>query len=375
MSELQHTAKQLRVVAVEAIPIQLSLSQPNNTAMGVVTETTKVIVKITTDTGISGFGEASTFPAYGGGTADAVMSAVAACSPYLRGANPLNYIQISAVLGEIIAREQLALAAIDVALQDIAGKSLGQPIYELYGNNVRESVEVFLIVSGEDPAEVAENARQAKADGFKVVKVKAGFETIEMTIAKIEAIRREVGLGLDITVDANQAWQVDEAIANIKLLEPLSIQSIEQPVLAKDIQGMADVTNATGVQIIADESVWDMEDALQVIKIRGADVLSIRVSKAGGIYNARLILKMARDAGIPCILGSMLETDLGISAALQLAGSVDCKLYASALSHYLMYEASLLEKPLRRKGSTLHIPNEPGLGVTVCEEKIDLHRC
>ena len=119
----------------------------------------------------------------------------------------------------------------------------------------------------------------------------------------------------------------------------------------------------------------DMEDALQVIKIRGADVLSIRVSKAGGIYNARLILKMARDAGIPCILGSMLETDLGISAALQLAGSVDCKLYASALSHYLMYEASLLEKPLRRKGSTLHIPNEPGLGVTVCEEKIDLHRC
>ena len=75
MSELQQTAKQLRVVAVEAIPIQLSLSQPNNTAMGVVTETTKVIVKITTDTGISGFGEASTFPAYGGGTADAVMSA------------------------------------------------------------------------------------------------------------------------------------------------------------------------------------------------------------------------------------------------------------------------------------------------------------
>ena len=136
-----------------------------------------------------------------------------------------------------------------------------------------------------------------------------------------------------------QPWQVDEAIANIKRMEPFFLQSIEQPVAASDIKGMAVVTEATGVRIVADESVWDIEDALKVIKIRGADVLSIRVSKAGGISNARLILNMARDAGIPCILGSMLETDLGISAALQLAASVNCKLYASALSHYRMYDA------------------------------------
>lgn len=375
MRPLPPAPKQLKIVDVEAIPIRLSLSRPNYTAMGVVTESRKVIVKITADTGISGFGEASTFPAYGGGTADAVMGAIAACSPYLKGANPFNHVQISKMLREIVAGEQLALAAIDVALHDIVGKSLGQPIYKLYGNRVRESVEVFLIVSGEGPVEIADNARQAMADGFGVVKVKAGFESIEATIAKIEAIRREVGSGLDITVDANQAWQVDEAIANIKRMEPFFLQSIEQPVAASDIEGMAVVTEATGVRIVADESVWDIEDALKVIKIRGADVLSIRVSKAGGISNARLILNMARDAGIPCILGSMLETDLGISAALQLAASVNCKLYASALSHYRMYDASLLEKPLRQIGSTLHISTEPGLGVAVSEKEIDRHRC
>ena len=375
MRPLPPAPKQLKIVDVEAIPIRLSLSRPNYTAMGVVTESRKVIVKITADTGISGFGEASTFPAYGGGTADAVMGAIAGCSPYLKGANPFNHVQISKMLREIVAGEQLALAAIDVALHDIVGKSLGQPIYRLYGNRVRESVEVFLIVSGEGPVEIADNARQAMADGFGVVKVKAGFESIEATIAKIEAIRQEVGSGLDITVDANQAWQVDEAIANIKRMEPFFLQSIEQPVAASDIEGMAVVTEATGVRIVADESVWDIEDALKVIKIRGADVLSIRVSKAGGISNARLILNMARDAGIPCILGSMLETDLGISAALQLAASVNCKLYASALSHYRMYDASLLEKPLRQIGSTLHISTEPGLGVAVSEKEIDRHRC
>ena len=82
----------------------------------------------------------------------------------------------------------------------------------------------------------------------------------------------------------------------------------------------------------------------------------------------------AGSAGMPCILGSMLEMDLGISAALQLAASVNCKLYASALSHYQMYDASLLEQPLRQKGATLYIPTGPGLGVTVSEAAINQYR-
>jgi len=364
----------VKISDVEAIPIRLPLARPNYTAMGVVTESRKVIVKITTDTGITGFGEASSFPAYGGGTADAVIGAMAVYRPHLMGENPFNHLQIGKTLEEMVAEERLARAAINVALHDIVGKSLNQPIYNLYGGKVRELVDIFLILAGESPEEVADNARQAMADGFGVVKVKAGFEDIEATIAKIKIIRQAVGSGLEITVDANQAWHVKEAIANIRLMEPFNVQSVEQPVAARDIEGMAIVTNAVGVRIIADESVWDIEDALHLIKARGADVLSVRVSKAGGISNARSILDIAHSAGMPCILGSMLETDLGISAALQVAASVNCKLYASALSHYQLYDASLLDQPLRQEGAALHIPNGPGLGVTVSEEAIDQYR-
>ena len=342
--------------------------------MGVVTESRKVIVKISTDTGISGFGEASSFPAYGGGTADAVIGAMAVYRPHLMGVDPFNHAKIAKTLKALVAEERLARAAVNVALHDIVGKSLSQPIYNLYGGKVRESVDVFLILAGESPEQVADNARQAMEDGFRVVKVKAGFEAIEATIAKIEAVRRVVGAGLDITVDANQSWLVKEAIANIRQMEPFDLQSVEQPVAARDIDGMATVTGAVGVRIIADESVWDVEDALHLIKARGADVLSIRVSKAGGITDARSILELAHSAGLPCILGSMLETDLGISAALQTAASVNCTLYASALSHYQLYDASLLEQPLRQEGAALHIPTGPGLGVTVSEEAINRYR-
>ena len=364
----------MKITDVEAIPIRLPLARPNITAMGVVTESRKVIVKIITDDGISGFGEASSFPAYGGGTADAVIGAMAIYRSHLIGADPYDHSKIAKQLEEMIAEEWLARAAINVALHDIVGKSLNQPIYNLYGGKVRDSVDVFLIVAGESPEEVADNARQAMANGFGVVKVKAGFEAIEATIAKIEAIRRAVGSGLEITVDANQAWEVKEAIANIRRMEPFNLQSVEQPVAARDFEGMATVTGAVDVRIIADESVWDIKDALHLIKVRGADVLSVRVSKAGGISNARSIMEAAHSAGMPCILGSMLEMDLGISAALQLAASVNCKLYASALSHYQMYDASLLEQPLRQKGATLYIPTGPGLGVTVSEEAINQYR-
>lgn len=116
------------------------------------------------------------------------------------------------------------------------------------------------------------------------------------------------------------------------------------------------------------------EDMFDPDANRGADVLSVRVGKAGGLSAARSILDAAHGAGMPCILGSMLETDLGITAALQLAASVECALHACALSHYAMYDASFLEQPLRQDGGTLYVPTGPGLGVTVSEQRIDQFR-
>ena len=364
----------MKITKVEAIPVRVPLARPNSTATGVITETRKVIVKIITDSGIAGFGEASSVPEYGGGTADSIMDAITAYRPYLIGADPSEMSVIAGRLAETAVDDQLARAAVDVALYDIVARNLDQPIHVLFGDQVRDSVEVFLIIAGDGPEEVADNARQAVADGYRVVKVKAGFEPITATIAKIDAIRAAVGFGLDITVDANQAWQVDEAIANINQMAPFDLQSVEQPVAARDIKGMAAVTSTVDVPIIADESVWDIDDARHVIENRGADVLSVRVGKAGGLSAARSILDAAHGAGMPCILGSMLETDLGITAALQMAASVECALHACALSHYAMYDASFLEQPLRQDGGTLYVPTGPGLGVTVSEQRIDQFR-
>lgn len=358
------------ITGVEIIPFSLPLVRPHVTALGTVTRSRKVLVKISTDEWITGFGEASAYPEYGGGSLEVIATALEASAKVLVGEDPFDTQALMARLLRSGGTVPIARAAIDVALHDLIGQALSQPVSTFFGGRLRDRLEVFFMLAGATPEEVAEDAVRAWDAGYRTVKLKAGFEPIGRTLDKVRAIREGVGGSLAITVDVNQGWEVNEAIDGIHRMAALGVESVEQPVASRDLAGMATVTRSADVRIVADESVWNLNDALEIVKRRAANSLSVRISKAGGLREARNMLDLAHVAGLSCILGSTLESSIGIAAAVQLGVSAPCRLDASALSHHLMFASPLVHSPLVMERGELLVPEGSGLGIQVDEEAV-----
>ena len=358
------------ITEVETIPISLPLVRPNVTALGTVTHSRKVLVKIHTDESVIGFGEASAYPEYGGGAREDIAASLEACTNLLVGEDPFERQALMVRLLRSGATLPIARAAIDVALHDLVGKALNHPLSTLFGGGLRDRVDVFYILAGATPEAIAEDAVRARDAWFRTVKLKAGFEPIGRTLEKLRAIREAVGGSLAITVDANQGWEVKEAAAGIARMAALGVESVEQPVAGPDLEGMAALTRAADVRIVADESVWNLKDALEIVEKRAAHCLSVRISKAGGLREARNMLDLAHAAGISCILGSTLESSIGIAAAVQLGVTAPGRLEASALSHHLMYPSPLIHSPLVLEHGAVLVPEGSGLGIQVDEEAL-----
>ncbi|NLG93550.1 MAG: dipeptide epimerase, partial [Clostridiales bacterium] len=158
--------------------------------------------------------------------------------------------------------------------------------------------------------------------GFRILKVKVGKEG-EKDIERIAAIRDAVGKDVKIRVDANQGWTAKEAIRILSVLERegLDIELCEQPVKAQDIDGLRAVTKAVSTPILADESVFSAEDAMEILRTHAADLINIKLMKTGGIYGALKICAIAETCGVECMMGCMLESKLAVSAAAHLAAA------------------------------------------------------
>jgi L-alanine-DL-glutamate epimerase-like enolase superfamily enzyme len=170
---------------------------------------------------------------------------------------------------------------------------------------------------------MADDAARYVSNGFKVLKVKVGKDTIEKDVERIQTIHERVGVGVRIRLDANQGWSPKEAIHAIRKMEDclLPIELVEQPVHADDIEGLKQVTDHTYTPIMADESVFSPIDAKRVLETRSADLINIKLMKSGGIHEAVKINHLAEAYGVECMVGSMIETKLGITAAAHFAAS------------------------------------------------------
>ena len=161
------------------------------------------------------------------------------------------------------------------------------------------------------------DSKVACENGMNILKVKLGKD-IKHAIEVIKSISRELP-NAEILVDANQAWSLDESLEFVNAVKGLKIELIEQPVVADDLDGLKTITNATGIPILADEAAFNLEDVKKIVASKSADMINIKLMKCGGLTNAVKILEYAREKGIVCMLGSMLEGPISINAALHLA--------------------------------------------------------
>lgn len=353
------------IKSIETFDVAIPLTKPFKTALRTVTTAYSVYVTIVTSDGLVGYGEAPPTHVITGESMDSIRYAInEVIAPQLIGLNILQSELVFQKLNTALVRNTSAKAAVDMAIHDILARYAGLPLYQFLGG-YRDTIETDFTVSVNDPAEMADDAEQYIKDGFEVLKVKVGIGDIKDDIERIHAIRKRVGMTPKLRLDANQGWNVKEAVKAISLMEDagLSIEFVEQPVPAWDLEGLKYVTDHTYTPIMADESVFSVQDAKQVLKIRAADLINIKLMKSGGIYHGKKINALAEANGVGCMVGSMIETKLGITAAAHFAASQPNIRYYD-FDAPLMLDNDLIVGGVIYEKSKMSFSNELGLGIT-----------
>ncbi len=341
------------------------LTKPFKTALRTVETAEAVVVKVICDNGITGWGEAPPTHVITGDSLNSVEYAVQNIfKPYLLHKNLLNYEAIFQGLQTILVGNSSAKAAMDMALYDCIAQNCKLPLYQFLGG-YRNELETDFTVSVNSPQEMGDDAVEYVKQGFTVLKVKVGKDEASLDFDRIKQIRDKVGYDIKIRLDANQGWNPKESIRVIRKMEDagLDIELVEQPVLAADIEGLKQVTDHVDTPIMADESIFTPLQAMQVLKTRSADLINIKLMKAGGIYQAQIINSLAETCGVECMVGSMIETRLGITAAAHFAASKK-NITRFDFDAPLMLAKDIVIGGIIYEGKRITFPDAPGLGIS-----------
>lgn len=358
----------MKITSVEVVPVS-QIVKPQlaiTSAAGTHPESHYLFVAIKTDEGIAGYGEATLSAAWSGenqGTAAHLISQL--LMPLFIGRDPLNVNALTDSMDRFLIGNPFTKAALEMALLDISGKALNLPCNMLLGGPRRApAIHMKFSIGGFPPSEAARVAQHAVNLGLRSVKVKVGFDVSD-DVARVQAVRSEVGPNFRVAVDANSGWTESDASLAIPFLERLEVNAIEQPVRRGDFAACARLRQRTSIPIMLDESVFTRNDALEAIRLNACDLISIYPGKNGGILRSMEIAKLADTAGLQCIIGSNLEMDLGTAAMLHLAVAMPA--LAPSVDHDIIgplyYDQHYTKTPIRFANGCALLPEGAGLGL------------
>lgn len=368
----------MKISRIESIPILVPV-RPEvaiKARAGYHTASPFLLVRIHTDEGIVGVGEVSCTPIWSG--EDQVTAAHfidSYLAPAITGHDPREIERLTARLDAAIAENLFTKAGLEMALWDICGKAANLPLYRLLGGPVRDFVPTKWSVSGLEPPRAAKIAAWAVEKGFRAMKVKVGIDP-EQDVARVKAVREAIGPQIRLGADANGGWPPRVAIQTIRRLAEQNIFFAEQPVAPVDVAWMRDVRRSVEVPIIADESVFVLQDAMALVRAEAADVFSIYVGK-GGIGPARKIAAVAEAAGLTCTIGSNLELGIASAAMVHVGMStpgVGAEEFPCDIIGPLYYEDDVVAEPLPIVHGIARPNERPGLGVELDMDKVRRYR-
>ena len=280
------------------------------------------------------------------------------------------------VIEGVIRLNPFTKAAVEMALWDLAGKAIDQPVYQLFGGKVCDDVPLKMVVGAFPIPKAVELAKQFLDRGAKCLKVKVGTDPDE-DVQRVQAVRDLAGPNVPIGIDANCGWSVPIAKHTLRRLEAFDILFAEQPISTADANQLAALRDATCIPIMADESVFTLNHAWHLTSARAVDVLSVYPGKHGGLANTLEITHVAKAAGIACSMGSNLELGIGTAAMLHVgcaAPGIINECYPGDYIGPLYHEADMLVTPLALGPPRASVPEGPGLGVELDEEQLAKYR-
>lgn len=369
----------MKITRVEPVPILVPLKQglTTKTAHGEHIDSPYVLIRMHTDEGYVGLGEATLAPRWSGETSPGCVAAVRdILDPALRGADPRDVRACLLRVNRALKHNPFTKAAIEMALWDLAGKAAGMPLYRLLGGKVRAVLPMKMVVGAFEVPKAVALAEQFLDWGVRHLKVKVGLDPTQ-DLERVRAVRALAGPDVTLGIDANCGWNAATARTMLRSMEALDVSFAEQPVGTEDPGALAQLRGVTTIPIMADESVFTLVDAWDLTNRRAVDILSIYPGKTGGILPSMAIASVAEAAGIACSMGSNLELGIATAAMLHLGAAVpviDSETYPGDFLGPLYHEADMITEPLSLGPLHAVVPEGPGLGVQLDEEQLDRWR-
>ena len=312
----------MKIKEIDIYAIRLPLIEPFIISYHTYDDMPSIIVKLTTEDGLVGYGEAVADEHVTGETWESTYALLKhTLAPLLIGKSPQEFEIIHEMMNKAVYQAPAAKAAIDIACYDLVGKKFGVPVYQLLGGRYHEKFPITHVLSIGDPESMAEEAAKRMKEGYSSFKMKVGTEVMT-DVKRIQAVRAKVGEDISIRVDVNQGWKNSaNTITAMRQLEQTGLDWLEQPVVADDFNGMVEVKEKTNTPLMMDEGLRGFRDMRELIEKKAAHKVNIKLMKCGGIYPAMKLAHMAEMAGIECQIGSMVESSIGSAAGFHVAFS------------------------------------------------------
>ncbi|MCA6596397.1 MAG: o-succinylbenzoate synthase [Pseudanabaena sp. M046S1SP1A06QC] len=320
---------------------RLTLQEPFQNALGTFSYREGFVIEVRDHQNRSGLGESAPLAGFGMESFQETEAILSQLSKSLINAEIENLQDIEELLREC-DRTPAAKHGMELALLHLLAQSQNLPLAQLLANSVngtvREQVPMNVVIGAIAPELAAIKAQEYFTQGYRCLKIKVGTQDFGSDLRRVEAVRSQVGNHVQIRIDANQAWSVNEAIANLAKLEFLQIEYIEQPVAALDLTGMATVRRSQPIPVAADESVNNLIQIQQVITSKAADIIILKPMALGGIFTAHRAAFMALNAGLDVVVTTTIDGAIARQAAYDLAASLPIKRACGLATGHLLIE-------------------------------------
>jgi L-alanine-DL-glutamate epimerase-like enolase superfamily enzyme len=365
-----------RIVDIEICPVRLPRREQIALRYGSFSTLDNVMVRIGTDRGVTGYGEAAPIPPTFGETQATIVEALRShLAPRLIGRDALN---LGACVAEFDALpgHPCAKAALDIALHDVKGQALGVPVSSLLGGARRERVPVAWTLGIDDTEKVAAKALAAAGEGFPCLKLKGGRDP-DQDLRLLRAVREALGeRGPALRLDLNQGYaNGGELLRRLPALAGLGIDLIEEPFPARRWRDYRELARRCPVPVCLDESLVGDADAAELARSGPGFVANLKVQKQGGLYRASRLLGAMETLGVPVVVGAHRDAWISNTAGVHLAATLGSLDYACDVRYAwsLCAEAGIAHGGPQLEHGAVSVPQAPGLGLRVDWDRVKAH--
>ncbi len=369
----------MKITAVETFPVRIPLKPARRmiSAIGRHEVSEYLLVRIETDAGIEGAGEATVMPRWSGETVRGAQAMVdRLLGPAVIGMDPHDVAAIDAAMDQRTQGNWFAKSAIEMACWDIAGKAADKPVYELLGGAHRPlTIRCRFSMGAYPPERARTRATELVEEGFSTIKVKVGTVLAE-DVERVQIVREVIGPDRELVIDANCGFDAPTAIEAMRQMADCNVGLFEQPTPRGDFAALAEVRRAISCPVMADDICFDLADAKECIRNEACDVISVYPGKNGGIRKSKEIVDYAAGHDVACSVGSNLELDIASAAMCHLVvacPNMQIEKYPGDILGPDYHEFAVVTDPLKIEGPHITLTDRPGLGVNVDWDTVRAH--